>query len=241
MDRAKEDKLAKQLKHPEENEKESESIERIIDNTIRRGHNVYLMTDWHLWVRKEKNKPECHKRNGFYKLIKTINDTLDKNDLLIYLGDLVDGEFENKKELEIVLKTIAGKKILVRGNNDLFSLPFYEKCGFSKVVDSFIWHNIIFSHIPLKNDNDLNIHGHLHGCKIYWVPYKNHVDVGALGGRVKPIKLKQVIKAQPEYAKTIEEDKSHFNEGYIPIINSSNIFEECMNRTISFIPDPFDD
>lgn len=237
--REKEEKLVDDLKDPAE--KDSSKISKMIDACLKRWHKVYCATDWHLWVRKEKNKPECHKCKNFEDIIKKINETMTKDDILIYMGDLVDGEYQDKDELKSILKTIPGKKILVRGNNDLFTTAFYKSCGFCEVVESFVWHNVIFSHMPCKNDNDINVHGHLHGYKTYWIPYSNQIDVAALGGREHPVELDDVISAQKSYSKTIKEDPSHFEEGYYNTHTGlMNIFEEAMSYdNPSFIFDPF--
>ena len=227
------------LKDPDE--AKANNIEKVIDNTIRSRHKVYLMTDWHLWKRVEKGKPKCNPRPGSDKILKTVNGTLRKDDLLIYLGDLVDGEFVDKASLKLLLKTIPGRKILVRGNNDLFDAAFYKSCGFDYVVDSFVWHDIIFSHVPLKHKHKMNIHGHLHGYRTYWVPYNNHIDVSAapeLDGRNKPVELKDVISAQKRYARTIKEQPEHFNEGYL--FNVGDLFDVVMSNTV-YIDDPFPD
>lgn len=234
--RTKEEILVEDLKDP--NEEDSKKIAKMIDTCLKRWHKVYCATDWHLWIRKEKNKPECHKRKEFDKIIDNVRETLTDDDLLIYLGDLVDGEFQDKEALKEVLKTIPGKKILVRGNNDLFEDAFYKSCGFSDVVQSFVWHNVIFSHMPIKNDNDINVHGHIHGYRTYWVPYTNQIDIAALGGREKPVELEKVISSQKEYAKTIKEDTSHFEEGYYIMNTTSDVFNEVMGE--SFIIDPYE-
>jgi calcineurin-like phosphoesterase family protein len=241
MDRAKEERLVNKLKDPDE--KNSSPISRLIDNTMKNKHKVYLMTDWHLWVRKEKNKPDCHRRDVFDEILKNVNDTLDKEDLLIFLGDLVDGEFQNKEELKAVLLTLAGRKIMVRGNNDLFPPSFYKSCGFEYVVDSFVWHNILFTHMPVENDNDMNIHGHIHSDKykpVYWIPYTNQIDVANIGGRVKPIELNEVIKAQPAFSKKITVDENHLDGKYKVKVEYASIFGECM-ALAERIEDPFPD
>lgn len=236
VNRVKEEKLVEDLKDPDE--KDSGKLSRMIDQCLKRWHKVYCATDWHLWVRKEKNKPECHKCKNFEEIIKNVNETMTKDDILIYLGDLVDGEFQDKDELKSILKTLPGKKILVRGNNDLFDPSFYKSCGFSDVVQSFVWHNVIFSHMPIKNDNDINVHGHIHGYRTYWVPYSNQIDVAALDGRIKPVELNKVIDAQKAYSKTIKEDPSHFEEGYY-VYHTENLFQEVMTATNVQIEDPF--
>lgn len=227
--RTKEEKLVESLKDPSENH--SAEISQMIDKTIKNKHKVYCMTDLHLWKRKEKNKKACIKRNNFDEIISNIK-VIKPDDVLIYLGDLVDGEFEDKDSLKNILLPMNFKKILVIGNNDLFSPAFYKSCGFDYVVRSFIWHNIIFTHMPVKNDNDMNIHGHIHSDQYkatYWIPYTNQIDVANLGGRVKPVELNKVMKSQKSFAKIAKEDPSHFEEGYTSINKYDSLFGEIMN------------
>lgn len=238
--REKEEKLVDDLKDPAE--KDSSKISKMIDACLKRWHKVYCATDWHLWVRKEKNKPECHKCKNFEDIIKKINETMTKDDILIYMGDLVDGEYQDKDELKSILKTIPGKKILVRGNNDLFTTAFYKSCGFCEVVESFVWHNVIFSHMPCKNDNDINVHGHLHSDRWdpeYWIPYTNNIDIAWLGARQHPVELDKIISPTTlkEYKKHVKENPSKFQEGYyIYNRNIYNLFDEVISEL--FIIDP---
>lgn len=233
--RQKEDKLMEALKKPRE--AHSNDIARLIDDTIKRGHKVYLTTDWHLFLRKDKGKADCHKRSDFNTIINNLK-TLNPDDLLINLGDLVDGEFKNKEELKQVIQSMNFNKVLVIGNNDLFDTAFYKSCGFKYVVRSFVWHDTLFTHCPVKNDNQINVHGHIHGYKTYWLPYQNHIDVAYLDGRKKPVELMKVIKAQSAYSKQIKECPEHFNEGYI-YNPTSNLFIDTMAN--EFIEDPFRD
>ena len=233
--REKEDKLVETLKDPDEDNKPS----RLIDNAIRNKHKIYCATDWHLWKRIEKGKSVCNKIPDFEKIIKNINETMTKDDVLIYLGDLVDGEFTDKEALRSILKTLPGKKVLVLGNNDLFDKGFYKSCGFDYVVQSFVWHDVLFTHMPVKNNNDINVHGHIHGYKTYWVPYTNQIDVAAFGGRKELVELNSLLKKQKSYAKTIKECPEHFNEGYTcPVRDGVSLFSSVLNSYIQ--PDPFD-
>lgn len=232
----KEDKLMDALKHPSESH--SAEISRLIDDTIKKKHKIFCMSDWHLFIRKEKGKPECHKRSNFDEIINNLK-IIQPDDLLIYLGDLVDGEFQDKDSLKNVILPMNFNKILVIGNNDLFDVNFYKSCGFKYVVRSFVWHDILFTHCPVKNDNHINVHGHIHGCKRYYVPYTNHVDVGFLDGRKVPVELYSLIKIQPKYSKLIKECPEHFNEGY-EHHPSSNMFIEVMSEK-GFTEDPYRD
>jgi len=235
--RKKEEKLGEVLKDPTENH--SKEISNLIDKTIRSGNKVYCATDWHLWIRK-KEKRECKRRKDFDVILKNVNETMTKDDLLIYLGDLADGEFYEPDSLKAILRTLPGKKILVIGNNDLFPERVYKSFGFEYVVKSFVWSNVLFTHMPVKNDNQINVHGHLHNFRKYWIPYQNHIDVAALGGRTELVELYKVIKEQSKYAKTIKECPEHFEEGYV--MRPEPFFEWVLSRFHEkVVMDPFPD
>lgn len=209
--RKKEDKLMNDLKDPDlENSRE---IAKMINDCNRLGHKVWLATDWHLWLREEKDKPDCHKRSDFNQILNCIRERVGNDDLLIYLGDLVDGEFQDKNALKTALLSIGKKMVLVKGNNDLFTDDFYKSCGFKYVVQSFKWNNCLFTHVPVDDNKcDLNIHGHLHGFHKYWIPYSNQIDVAWLGGRKEPVHLKNCMLAQPKYSKIVKVEPEHFGE-----------------------------
>lgn len=243
--RDKEEKRMDQLKDP--NDQHSKDISALIRKTLKNVGNVYLATDWHLFVRDEKGKPKCHKCKNFDAILKDATATLTDKDLFIYLGDLVDGEMTNetdKEELKQVLKLIPGKKVLVLGNNDLFTPAFYKSCGFDYVVQSFVWSNILFTHIPCENDNQINVHGHLHCDKwwppVYRIPYTNQIDIARLGARQHLVPLAQVLVSQMNYSKYAKEDPSYFEEGYnIYESVDKSLFADIMVESI--IVDPYRD
>lgn len=238
--RKKEDNMYERLKHPDEKSDQNRQICKLIDEAYHKKHDVWLACDWHLWKRVNKNAPVCRMRHDFNTVIRNVLNTVRTNDVLIVMGDLVDGEFTLKKELKNVMLEITCTKILVRGNNDLFPDSFYKECGFTYVVDSFVWKDIIFTHIPVKNDHELNIHAHLHGGKRYWIPYTNQIDVAAYGGRVTPVKLDDIMLKQKEYSKTIKECPEHFNE-YELMETDINMFMRVMEEGSDFVHDPWYD
>ncbi len=83
-----------------------------------------------------------------------------------------------------------------------------------------------------QKENSVEISIHKSMC--YWVPYKNHIDVAYLDGRIKLVPLQDAIDAQPKYSKLIKEDPSHFDESF-------SFFEYTMITADGFIPDPFRD
>ena len=100
-------------------------------------------------------------------MIERHNAKVKEQDTVYFLGDVVI----NKKYLELV-KRMNGRKILVRGNHDIFGDELYYDAGFEQIhgvrvfVDKFI-----LSHIPLHPDCvterfRVNVHGHLHANQV---------------------------------------------------------------------------
>lgn len=181
-------------------------ISKMIDETYMKGHQVWIMTDWHLLKYNKETKavtPNPH----INAILTSTNDMIKPEDLLIYLGDICDGEVEDKARIERYLDGIPGRKILVRGNNDLFPDLWYLQHGFKIVTPKFIWNNILFSHRPQDNANKINVHGHIHGsCKYYNSEishFNNQIDVAWVNGRIVPTPLSVVLSKQPAYAKVI--------------------------------------
>lgn len=204
--RAHEEAVGKEIK--ESGTHDSYKISKLIKSTLDAGHNVYLGTDWHLW-RFDKNKRKIFKRSDFDKIISAYKSTVTNDDLFIYMGDLIDGECESvKNQLSELLQSLPGTKVIVRGNNDLFPDEYYIQSGFKIITPKFIWDNILFSHMPQKHNNRMNIHGHIHGYATYWLPYNNMIDVAYCNGRKEPVTLQKVINSIDKYrtkAKVIPE------------------------------------
>lgn len=189
--------------------KKSGTITNLIDDTLMHGHTVWIMTDCH-FIRYNKDTRAIYDNPNTQKVIANCQKMIHKDDLLIYLGDLVDGEVERKEHLAGIIKSIPGAKILVRGNNDLFPDKWYLDNGFKYVVPKFIWDNILFTHRPQDNDNKINIHGHVHcaegviSFKYYNSEishYNNQIDAAYCGARIRPIKLGKVIETQPSFGR----------------------------------------
>lgn len=95
------------------------------------------------------------------------NRVVRPKDTVYHLGDVVIA----RRNLETV-KRLNGRKILIRGNHDIFRDKDYYEAGFEQIhgvrvfVDQFI-----LSHIPLHPDCvgerfKRNVHGHLHGNRV---------------------------------------------------------------------------
>lgn len=219
----------------------SKEISKLIDDTIKAGHKVWLSSDWHLWI-KTKDKKSTKKRSKFDEVIKEINKA-DEDDLLIYLGDLCDGEFTDKSALKEVLIDLPPKnKVLVLGNNDLFDISFYKSCGFTYVTYRFVWNDIIFSHPAIEHNHSMNIHGHLHynykerknDC-VYWVPYNNHVCVFNTNGKLE--ELKDVMKSIKEYKKHVKVDEKQVE--HLRSMCAKGVFEYALYSFLYDYKDPY--
>ena len=100
-------------------------------------------------------------------MIERWNAKVNQQDTVYHLGDVVI----NQKSLHLVSR-LNGRKILVRGNHDIFKDKQYAEVGFKQIhgvrvfVDKFI-----LSHIPLHPDCvserfRVNVHGHLHANQV---------------------------------------------------------------------------
>ena len=100
-------------------------------------------------------------------MIERWNAKVKPQDTVYHLGDVVI----NQKSLHLVSR-LNGRKILVRGNHDIFKDKQYAEVGFEQIhgvrvfVDKFI-----LSHIPLHPDCvterfKVNVHGHLHANEV---------------------------------------------------------------------------
>jgi len=100
-------------------------------------------------------------------MIERWNAKIKPQDTVYHLGDVVI----NQKSLHLVSR-LNGRKILVRGNHDIFKDKQYYDVGFEQLhgvrvfVDKFI-----LSHIPLHPDCvserfRVNVHGHLHSNRV---------------------------------------------------------------------------
>lgn len=123
---------------------------------------LWVITDTHL---DDFNMVKtCGRPENFTDLIcENWQRMVSPQDTIIHLGDCAWGQKAMKR-----LVKLPGRKILVRGNHDTRSIPYYMKVGWDFACDSFTMKmegiTILFSHAPVwgyRNAN-INIHGHFH-------------------------------------------------------------------------------
>jgi calcineurin-like phosphoesterase family protein len=132
--------------------------------------NIFLISDTHFGhdkmyefihtdgerVRREFNSVE----EGDEEMVSRWNSVVKPSDKVYHLGDVFI-----KKAHSTILQRLNGKKVLIKGNHDIFNLKTYT----SYFKDIRAYHrldNFVLSHIPIHRDSlakiKANIHGHLH-------------------------------------------------------------------------------
>jgi calcineurin-like phosphoesterase family protein len=126
-------------------------------------------------------------------IIKKWNDTVYPKDRIYHLGDVVI----NRRYLKI-LERLQGRKVLIKGNHDLFKLkdytPYFDDIRSYKMYPK---HGIVCSHIPvhpaqLTNRFKANVHGHLHQNVIK--NDKRYLNVCVEHTKYTPIHFEEVLK-----------------------------------------------
>lgn len=138
--------------------------------------DTYLIGDCHL-TEKDNEKTQM--------ILDNINRTVGRQDTLLFLGDF-DGKFGASKDAiaKFVSRISCRNLYMLVGNNDGYTLKDYIQMGFKGIGDVVKLRdstntNIVISHCPvLLEGGDVNLHGHLHGGRIYWnIPAENHLDI----------------------------------------------------------------
>lgn len=176
--------------------------------------NPWVSTDYHLLkeLRKAEGTLEFTR-----KILEMHNAVVKPNDLFLFLGDLSESEFFTENDLEAQRKLIEtcrllhGKKIMIIGNNDVCNEEFLKKCGFIEVYkDPVMLKGFCLSHGPIvTKPGVINLHGHIHGNKNYWIDHEDHIDAfyGLWGGpkKLKYFLDKRVIQLYQNGCKTNKE------------------------------------
>ena len=145
---------------------------RFVNRFVISDHHLGHTNSWEKFKREDGSplRPFTSTEEMNETMIERHNAKVKEQDTVYFLGDVVI----NKKYLELV-KRMNGRKILIRGNHDIFKDEDYRSVGFEQIhgvrvfVDKFI-----MSHIPLHPDCvterfRVNVHGHLHANEVGWV------------------------------------------------------------------------
>jgi len=146
--------------------------------------NVFLISDTHfshsnictfLRVDGTKLRPWTNPDEMDEHLIAQWNSVVQPGDKVYHLGDVVI----NRKALALVMPRLNGRKVLIKGNHDIFKLddytPHFYDIRAYHVLDKFL-----MSHIPVHVQNlgrfRGNVHGHMHDRVVQHETYKQCPD-----------------------------------------------------------------
>lgn len=168
--------------------------------------NTFLISDTHFGHRNIITFQNDGKPLRPFSSVEEMDETMVKNwngvvkpkDTVYHLGDVVI----NRKALS-TLDRLNGRKILIKGNHDIFKLQdyikYFEDIRAYKVLPH---HGIICSHIPIHPDSmyrwKLNIHGHLHGntvkqtLKLYYCTDKGLQTYASEDSRYMCVSVEQI-------------------------------------------------
>lgn len=105
------------------------------------------------------------------------NAAIKQHDTVYHCGDVVI----NRKSLQII-RRLNGRKILIRGNHDIFRDEDYREVGFEQIHGVRVFTDqFILSHIPLHPESvserfRVNVHGHLHANEVMRAGIKRKLE-----------------------------------------------------------------
>ena len=132
---------------------------------------IWLIADTHFGherVIEYENRPFADVHEMDWILMENWNHTVSDGDDVWHLGDF--GLCPKPRIREIVPK-LKGHKHIVLGNHDrrTGNIAFWNSLGFETVIPFIqpqmhsVYKGIYFSHVPIKECGQFNIHGHIHG------------------------------------------------------------------------------
>lgn len=145
----------------------------------------FLIADTHL--NHANIATYCDRPSNFTDMIiKRWNERVTWEDTVIHLGDVAIGP---RGLVENQIRSLSGRKILVRGNHDrASSLGWWMDHGFDFACDGMRFKNCWLTHEPdtsRAGGCDLNIHGHLHNIWHGFAPNAGAEEVATKEGRLR--------------------------------------------------------
>lgn len=171
---------------------------------------IYFISDTHFNhenIIKYCNRPFKDVKEMDYEILTNWNKKVKKDDTIYHLGDLALGDKEEFFELS---KNLNGKKYLIKGNHDNWSINSYKDMGFIVLTNPQIKlkkYKFLLSHVPLSDkyipQEYINIHGHIHNKYLHDFIYeseiknysiKKHVNISCDVTNFMPISIEEINK-----------------------------------------------
>ena len=139
------------------------------------------------------------------KLVSRWNSVVAPDDIAIHVGDISAGLKGRTTELREIVRSLNGRKFLVRGNHDHLDDVWYLESGFEKVVKHVNLGGVLLIHYPLAeafsrgiSPDELGIvehviHGHTHATDV--PNHDNHFNVAVERNDYIPVSLTAAVPA----------------------------------------------
>lgn len=148
---------------------------------------VFITSDYHLQhlnIIEYAKRPFVKNKLGLMEcenlIKKNYNEIVQENDFVIFLGDLSCSRNPDKIYIKNYIRSLNGRKILIKGNHDNLPDEFYFSL-FEEIYECLILDNIMISHYPCYLDDQTKNEGleHYHIFKNSEIPiikiYHGHI------------------------------------------------------------------
>lgn len=134
------------------------------------------------------------------------NSVVSDDDIVVHVGDVSAGVGKRINDLQNIISSLKGQKLLIRGNHDHQTNDWYVTAGFKKVIDHINLSGIFLTHYPLENmiQNGFDfsgvgtinyvIHGHNHRTDT--PNYDDHFNVAVDRNNFTPVEDVTVLPEQ---------------------------------------------
>ena len=135
--------------------------------------NIFVIADTHFgseMIMKCVDRPFDSVQVMNQVMIDNWNSVVGKDDLVLHLGDVCENM--TPEELTKIMQQLNGRKLLVKGNHDMWTDNVYRRCGFDYVsAYPMVFRNFyLLSHEPLLLSTRLpfaSLYGHVHNDERY--------------------------------------------------------------------------
>lgn len=175
---------------------------------------IYFSSDTHYFhdnIIKYCSRPFQDAEEMNNKMIENWNAVITEEDVVFHIGDFSAGLKGRTEELRRIISSLAGKKVLIRGNHDHLEDAWYIESGFVSVHDIFAINDVLLSHMPVKDmqqeEKMFVVHGHIHRTDV--PNFDKHFNVAVDRNNFAPVPLEVVIPLEMQDA-FIEEIRKNF-------------------------------
>ena len=185
-----------------------EVLRKILKNNRRQEIlMLYFTSDLHFYhekIIKHANRPFYNAEEMNRALLRNWNKKITPADEVYILGDLT---MKGPEHAAVILRTLNGRKHLIRGNHDRFAEnPQFDRSLFLSIQDyrEIVYQNTCFIlfHYPITEWNGIRkgaiaLHGHQHNPETYNTENRRNglllYDVGVDANHMTPVSADEII------------------------------------------------